>query len=96
MSASRGSSIVLRLCAGVGGGYAFTWGFTSFGIALLVAAGMPYGEARTLVYLLAFLVFLTLLLWAFAARSTKTVGLVLGGGGALMTAGAWGITRALA
>ena len=84
-----------RIAAGVVGGWAFTWGFTALGIALLAVAGMPYHDAQTLLYLLAFLVFLGLFLWAFAAASLKRVWLVLAGGGVAMTAAAWLLTRAL-
>jgi hypothetical protein len=87
--------VLSRIAAGIAGGYAFTWGFTSLGIVLLVAAGLPYGEAQTALYLLAFLVFLGLICWAFAAASVVRVWLVLAGGAALMTAAAWAIARAL-
>lgn len=87
--------VTARVGAGLLGGWLFTWGSTALGVALLVAAGMPYGEARTLVYLLAFLVFLVALLWAFASASVARAWLVLGGGGAAMTAAAWLVSRAL-
>lgn len=84
-----------RIAAAVFGGWAFTWGLVSLGIVLLVAAGMPFGDARTLLYLLAFLVFLTLFCWAFAAASLARVWLVLGGGALSMTFAAWAIARTL-
>ncbi|MDF3020404.1 MAG: iron uptake protein [Steroidobacteraceae bacterium] len=77
--------VVSRVAAALLGGYAFTWGFTTLGIVLAMAAGAAYGAAQTSVYLLAFLVFLPAFLWAFAARSAGRVWLVLAGGGALMT-----------
>jgi len=88
--------IASRIAASLLGGWAFTWGFVALGITLLVAAGMPYGEARTLLYLLAFLVFLGLFLWSFAEAALSRVWLVLAGGGAVMTGAAWLLTRALA
>lgn len=87
--------IASRVAAGLLGGWAFTWGFVSLGIVLLVAAGMPYGEAQTLLFLLAFLVFLALFCWAFAAASLRRVWLVLAGGAASMTAAAWLILRSM-
>lgn len=90
----RASSLISRIAASLLGGYAFTWGFTTLGITLLVAAGMPYGEAQTLLFLLAFLLFLGLFLWAFAAASLRRVWTVLAGGAAVMTTAAWLLTRA--
>lgn len=84
-----------RIAASLLGGWAFTWGFAALGISLAVAAGMSYHEAQTLLFLLAFLVFLGLFLWAFAAASLKRVWLVLAGGGAAMTALSWLLSRAL-
>ncbi|HEX2009983.1 MAG TPA: iron uptake protein [Roseateles sp.] len=86
--------IASRVAASLLGGWAFVWGFVALGVALLLAAGMRYGEALTLVYLLAFLIYLGALLWAFAAASLARVWIVLAGGGALMTGAAWLLTRA--
>ncbi|MBA3597300.1 MAG: iron uptake protein [Methylibium sp.] len=88
--------VVSRIAASLLGGWLFTWGFVALGISLGVAAGMPYHEAQTLLFLLAFLVFLGLFLWAFAAASVVRVWLVLAGGGASMTALSWVVSRALA
>jgi hypothetical protein len=87
-------AIASRVGAGLLGGYAFVWGFTSLGITLGVAAGMPYVEAQTLLYLLAFLVFVAVFCWAFAAASAARVWGVLAGSGGLMTLGAWLLMRA--
>ena len=43
------------------------WAFTALGIALGLVGGMPFDEAQTLVYLLAFLALLACFLWSFAA-----------------------------
>lgn len=95
-SASLNSRIVIsRIAASLLGGYVFVWGFVTLGIALLLAAGMPFGEARTLVFLLAFLVFLAAFCWAFVAASLVRVWAVLAGGGAAMSLAAWAISRAL-
>lgn len=85
--------IASRVAASLLGGYAFVWGFTVFTIVLAVAAGMSYDDARTLAYLLAFLVFLAAFCWTFAARSLARAWAVLAGGGGAMTAMAWFMTR---
>ena len=87
------ASVVSRIAAAVFGGYAFVWGFTTLLIALALVLRLPYGDAQTTAYLLAFLVFLGAFLWAFSARRVLLVWLVLGGGGAAMTTLAWTLTR---
>ncbi len=89
------SQIVSRVFASLLGSYGFVWGFTVLGIASLVAGGMDYDEAWTLVMLLAFILFLVLFCWAFAAKSLARAWAVLAGGGAVMSAGAWLLTRQL-
>lgn len=69
---------------------------TTFGITALVALGVGYDEAHTALMLLAFLVFLGVFLWAFAAPSLARVWLVLAGSGAALTAAAWWLQRSLA
>ena len=85
--------IVSRIGASLIGGWAFVWGFVTLGIALLLVAGMPYADAQTLVYLLAFLVYLVALCWTFAAASATRAWLVLIAGASIMTALAWWLTR---
>jgi hypothetical protein len=85
--------LISRIAAAVLGGYAFVWGFTTLTIAVALSMDTPYDEAQTLAYLLAFLVFLGAFLWTFAVRSVLRAWLVLAGGGALMTAIAWSMTR---
>lgn len=85
--------VVSRVAASVLGGWAFVWGCVTLGIALLLRVGMSYADARTLTYLLAFLVYLGAFCWAFAAHSAWRVWGVLLGGGAAMTALAWWLTR---
>ncbi|MBT9463949.1 iron uptake protein [Hydrogenophaga sp.] len=81
--------VIGRIAASLLGGYAFTWGVTTLGITGLVALGVDYHEAHTVLMLLAFLVFLVAFVWAFAARSLARVWLVLGLGGLCMTGAAW-------
>ncbi|MFZ5551423.1 MAG: iron uptake protein [Pseudomonadota bacterium] len=88
--------IASRIAASVFGGWLFTWGFVTLGITSAVALGMPYGDARTLLFLLAFLVFLGMFLWSFSAASLAKVWLLLVGGGGAMTGAAWLLTQRLA
>jgi hypothetical protein len=84
--------IASRTAAALLGSYAFVWGL----VALCVAVGaraMPFEEAETLAYLLAFPALLVCFCWAFVARSLRRVWAVLGGGGGLMTLVAWWIAR---
>lgn len=77
---------VNRITAAIVGGYAFTWATISLGIAVMVAMGIDFHEAETGMSLIAFLVFLALFLWTFAAESMIRVWLVLAGGATLMMA----------
>jgi hypothetical protein len=77
--------VINRILSALAGGYAFTWGFASLGIAGLAALGVDFHEAETGVLMLAFLVFLGVFLWAFACSSVARVWSVLAGGGGLMT-----------
>ncbi|HEX6734033.1 MAG TPA: hypothetical protein VF096_04400, partial [Azonexus sp.] len=77
------------------GGYACTWGVVALGVAGLVALGADFHAAEMTMLLLAFLVFLLLFIWAFAATSLVRVWTVLGGGALIMTAAAWGLQRFL-
>lgn len=95
MNPSQILQVSNRVAAALLGGYAFTWGFTVLGMAGLTALGVDFHEAETGVLILAFLVFLVLFLWAFAASSMLRVWAVLSGGAALMTAAAWALQRAL-
>lgn len=87
--------IPLRVGAGVLGGYVFTWGFVALGISLLTVLGLSFDDAWSLTMMLAFLVFLTVLCWAFAAADVAQVWIMLTGGGAMMTGAAWLVSRFL-
>jgi hypothetical protein len=91
----RWPAITARVIAGVFGSYAFTWGFAATSVAALVGLGVDYHDAEMGVLMLAFLLFLGLFLWAFAARSLLRVWLVLVGGSALFFTAAWFIQRAI-
>lgn len=73
-----------RIIAAFLGGYAFTWGLSALAITAMVALGIDFHEAETGMTLVAFLVFLALLLWTFAAANMVRVWLVLAGGAAVM------------
>ena len=87
--------VISRIAASLLGGWAFVWGFVTLAIAGQVALGQPYGEAHTASMLLAFLVFLVVFCWSFAARSLARVWAVLAGGAALMTGIAWLVQSSL-
>jgi hypothetical protein len=87
--------ITSRIAASLLGGYACTWGFAALGIAGLMTLGMSFGDARTLTMLLAFLVFLAVFCWAYAAASVARVWATLVGSGAAMTLAGWLMSRAL-
>jgi hypothetical protein len=87
--------IVSRVCAGLLGSYAFTWGFIALLSTSLLHAGLEFHEATDLAFMLGFLVFLTALCFAFVARSLTRVWLVLAGGGASMTLAGWWLSGSL-
>jgi len=81
--------VLSRIGAALLGSYAFVWGFVTMVAVLGTAGGMPFGDAQTLAYLLAFLVFLASFCWAFAARSVVRVWLVQLLGAAVMSGLGW-------
>ena len=85
-----------RVCAGILGSYAFTWGFIALLAAALLAAGLEFHEATDLAYMLGFLVFLTAFCFAFIAASLSRVWLILAGGGACMSLLGWWLSKSLA
>lgn len=91
----RWPEVTARVTAGIFGSYAFTWGFAAAGVAALVGLGVEYHDAEMGVLMLAFLVFLGLFLWSFAATSLVRVWAVLAGGAALLFTAAWAIQRAI-
>jgi hypothetical protein len=78
------SPALWRTAAALAGGYAFCWGLIALGVAGLYALGLPFHDAEHLSAMLAFLAYLVVFLWAFAARSLARVWVVLAGGGAVM------------
>ena len=91
----RWPAFTARVTAGIFGAYAFTWGFAAAGVAALTGLGVEYHDAEMGVLMLAFLVFLGLFLWSFAAASIARVWAVLAGGAALLFTAAWALQRAI-
>jgi len=86
--------IVLRLVAAIGGGYAVAAGLAALAaVALPQATAMPRSEAVVLASMLAFLVYLTLLIWAFAEPRLARLCLILVAAGIASWGGAWGLVR---
>lgn len=86
-SASR-SALVLRIAAGVLGGYVFCWGFLALAAAGLYALGMAFHDAEHLGAILAFLLYVATFCWAFVTPSLRHAWVALAGGGAAMAAAA--------
>ena len=82
-----------RVCASIFGSYAFTWGFIALGASSLIVFGTEFHEATSLTSMLGFLIYLAAFCWAFVAASIARVWVVLAGGGALMTAVGWWVSR---
>ena len=81
--------VTSRTGAALLGSYAFVWGFFTLAAVLGTSLGMSFGDAQTLAYLFAFLVFLVCFCWAFAARSIVRVWLVLALGAVVMSGLGW-------
>jgi hypothetical protein len=77
----RSVQTIARVVLAVFGGYAFTAaGSAVLALALPRTTGMERSEAVLLSAMLAFVVYLVVLLWAFAARRLDRVALILLGG----------------
>lgn len=89
---NRVVKVLLRVLAAVGGGYAFSAAMVAFGaVAISLATPLPRGEAAMLMAMLGFVIYLAVLLWAFAERRLWLVWAVLFGGAACL----YGLTRGL-
>ena len=96
MSTKKTTQVVARVTASLLGSYVLVWGFVSLGIPLGVAGGMTYEDSQTLLFLLAFLLFVACFCWAYTAESALRVWLCFLGGGSLMTLMGWLFARKLA
>lgn len=75
--------VIARIAAAVLGGYAFSAVLVALLAILLPIAGMARSEAVLLASMLGFLIYLVVLIWAFAEPSVKRVWAVLPGGAML-------------
>ncbi|MEZ2744634.1 DUF3649 domain-containing protein [Halopseudomonas bauzanensis] len=87
------AAVVSRVLAAIFGCYAFVWGVVALGVAALHGAGVEYHAAEQAMMMLAFILYLALFLWTFAAASLWRVWLVLVLGSAVMLAAAWQLQR---
>lgn len=79
-----------RIILAIVGGYMLTACGAALGASLLAMA-IPHSEAVTLMGMLAFVVYLTVLIWAFSEPRLARVWAILGFGGAI----AFGMARAV-
>lgn len=91
----RPAGVASRVSAALVGGWVFVWGGVTLGIALLLRSGMTYADAKTLCYLLAFLVYVVALCWTFATATAWRAWVILAGSGAIMTALGWWVAPTL-
>jgi len=84
-----------RFAAAIVGGYIFAYGFVGLATIIGFGLGLRFFDAADLARMLGFLLYLVVLLWGFVPRSGLTVWAVLGGGGGVMAALAWGLSRTL-
>lgn len=90
----RKVAIIIRLVAAVGGGYAVAAGISAFGAVGLAAASLlPRSEAVVLTSMLAFLIYLAVLIWAFAERHLGRLCAILAIAALASWGGAWGLVR---
>lgn len=90
----HGFLVTVRVATAVGGGYAAAAGLAALVAVALPAVGlMARSEAVVLTSMLAFLVYLALLIFAFAYRDLARLCLFVVGGAAVSWAGAWTLAR---
>jgi hypothetical protein len=89
------AAVVSRVLAATLGCYAFVWGVVTLGVAVLNGVGVEYHAAEQAMMILAFILYLVLFLWTFAAASLWRIWLVLASGSALMLAAAWQLQRVI-
>lgn len=81
-------ALAVRILLALPGGYVFCWGLIALCAAGTFPLGAEFHDGETLGSILALLVYPVTFLWVFAARRLWRVGVVLVGGGALMTGAA--------
>jgi hypothetical protein len=86
--------VVLRLIAAIGGGYAVAAGLAALlAVALPLVTPMVRSEAVVLSSMLAFPIYLALLIWAFAERRLLRLWLAFGSAGIASWGCALGLAR---
>ena len=84
--------IVLRLAIAVLGGYALSASIVAFSaLALSEMAAWPRSEAVVLSSMLGFVIYLSVLIWAFAEKRVARLGLTLALVTAIFVGGTYGI-----
>jgi hypothetical protein len=92
--ARKAIPIIVRLVAAIGGAYAVTAGLAALAArALPVTTAMLPREAIVLASMVAFLVYLGLLIWGFAEPSLTRLCLILATVGIVSWGGALGLVR---
>lgn len=87
-------SVAIRLVAAIGGGYAAAAGLAALAAAVLPAlAVLPRSEAVVLSSMLAFVVYLVLLIWGFAEQRLARLCVILAAVGAASWGGALGLVH---
>ena len=93
-AAMRSIPLILRLVAAIGGGYAVAAGLAALAaVGLPAVTALPRSEAVVLASMLAFLVYLALLIWAFSEPRLRRLCLVMAAAGIASWGGAWGLVR---
>jgi hypothetical protein len=84
---SRGH-VLAHAATAIIGGYVFSWGVVSFGIAGLFKAGLEFHDAEAVASMIGLLGFVGVFLWSFAARDVRPVAATLICGGTVMAGAA--------
>ncbi|MET0859065.1 MAG: hypothetical protein ABWY27_20125 [Telluria sp.] len=84
MARSRNVGIGMRLLGAVGGGYALTALSVASAGTVMARLGMARSEAVVLAAMLGFVVYLTLLLWAFSVSSVTRLWMGMAAGATAM------------
>jgi len=94
ISAMQGVSVAVRLVAAIGGGYAVAAGLAALAAVVLPATtDLPRSEAVVLASMLAFLVYLALLIWGFAEQHLSRLWVIFATAALASWGGAWGLVR---
>lgn len=89
-----GMLVVLRLIAAIGSGYAVAAGLAALAaVSLPAVTALPRSEAVVLASMLAFILYLGLLIWGFAERRLVRLCTVLAITATASWGGAWGLAR---